>query len=84
MSKDILQFAREHKAEMVCLPVEGEPGFIDDDQVVEATYPVISFNPSAPVGQRFRFDTTRADEIKEFKDRIAETKAIIKRILRAK
>lgn len=71
---DILQFAREHRAELV---------YVDDDQVVEETYPVISFNPSAPAGQRFKFDTTRADEIREFRDRIAETGAIIKRILGA-
>lgn len=77
---DTLQFAREHNAELVCLPMEGGPSFIDDDQEAKATCPVISFNPGAPAGQRFRF--SRADEIQDFKDKLAETGAIIKRILK--
>lgn len=69
---NVLEFAKLHNAELV---------YVDDDQEVKVTYPVISFNPGAPAGQRFRFDTTRADEIQEFRDKIAETRAIIRRIL---
>lgn len=71
---DTLQFAIDHGVKTVT--------YTDEPMEVIAEIPVVSFNPKAPAGQRFRFDVKRDDEIQAFKDKIAETKRIIENILK--